>query len=159
LAHLKGRNFGEDESGKTKTDLEGAAKELFVKGEEIYNREGYCVTCHQPDGLGLSASQFPPIAESEWITGSEERLIKLALKGLMGPLALKGKSYPGQVPMTPFGGMLNDEEIASVLTFVRNTFGNKAEPILPEKVKEVREAIKDKEGFYSPAELLKEHPM
>ena len=145
--------------GKTKTDLEGAAKELFVKGEEIYNREGYCVTCHQPDGLGLSASQFPPIAESEWITGSEERLIKLALKGLMGPLALKGKSYPGQVPMTPFGGMLNDEEIASVLTFVRNTFGNKAEPILPEKVKEVREAIKDKEGFYSPAELLKEHPM
>ena len=159
LAHLKGYTMGEDESGKTKTDLEGVAKKLFVKGEEIYNREGFCVTCHQPDGQGLSASQFPPIAGQEWVTGSEERLIKLVLKGLMGPLELEGKTYPGQVPMTPFGGMLNDEEVASVLTFVRNTFGNKADPILPEKVKEVREATKDKEGFYSPAELLKEHPM
>jgi len=159
LAHLKGYNIGEDDSGKTKTDLEGAAKELFVKGEEIYNREGYCVTCHQSDGLGLSASQFPPLAGQEWVTGSQERLIKLTLNGLMGPLELENKSYPGQVPMTPFGGMLNDEEIASVLTFVRNTFGNKADPITPEKVKEVREAIQDKKGFYSPAELLKEHPM
>jgi len=159
LAHLKGYNMGQDESGKTKTDLEGVAKKLFVAGEEIYNREGYCVTCHQPDGKGLSASQFPPLAGQEWVTGSKERLIKLALKGLMGPLELDDKSYPGQVPMTPFGGMLNDEEIASVLTFVRNTFGNKADPILPEKVKEVRESIKDKEGFYSPAELLEEHPM
>ncbi len=159
LAHLKGYNMGEDESGKTETDLEGAAKELFVKGEEIYNREGFCVTCHQPDGQGLSASQFPPLAGQEWVTGSQERLIKLVLNGIMGPLELENKSYPGQVPMTPFGGMLNDEEIASVLTFVRNTFGNKADPITPEKVKEVREATKDKEGFYSPAELLKEHPM
>lgn len=159
LAHLKGYNLGEDESGKTKTDLEGAAKELFVQGEEIYNREGYCVTCHQPDGLGLSASQFPPLAGQEWVTGNKERLIKLTLKGMMGPLELENKSYPGQVPMTPFGGMLNDEEVASVLTFVRNTFGNKADPITPEKVQEVRDAIKDKEGFYSPAELLKEHPM
>lgn len=77
----------------------------------------------------------------------------------MGPLKLAGKTYPGQVPMTPFGGMLNDEEVASVLTFVRNTFGNKAAPITPDKVKEIREAIKDKEGFYTPEELLKEHPL
>ncbi len=159
LAHVNDHNLGEDPNGGTKTDLEGMAKELFVKGEEIYKREGFCVTCHQPDGLGLSASQFPPLAGQKWVTGSEERLIKLTLKGMMGPLKLSGKTYPGQVPMTPFGGMLNDEEIASVLTFVRNTFGNKADPIMPEKVKEVRDAIKDKEGFYSPAELLKEHPM
>ncbi len=159
LAHLNDHNVGEDPEGATKTDLEGVAKELFVKGEEIYNREGFCVTCHQPDGQGLSASQFPPLAGQEWVTGNEERLIKLTLKGLMGPLELKGKTYPGQVPMTPFGGMLNDEEVASVLTFVRNTFGNKANPITPEKVKEVRDGVKDKEGFYSPTELLKEHPM
>ena len=159
LAHIQGRNMGEDESGATKTDLEGAAKKLFVMGDEIYHREGFCVTCHQSDGKGLSASQFPPLAGQQWVTGSQERLIKVVLKGLMGPLELKGKSYPGQVPMTPFGGMLDDKEIASVLTFVRNTFGNKADPILPEKVKEVRSSIKDKEGFYSPAELLAEHPM
>ena len=158
LAHLNDHNLGEDLDGGTKTDLEGADKELFVKGEEIYHREGFCVTCHQPDGQGLSASQFPPLAGQKWVTGNEERLIKLPLKGIMGPLQLAGKTYPGQVPMTPFGGMLNDEEVASVLTYVRNTFGNKAAPITPEKVKAIREAIKDKEGFYTPEELLKEHP-
>lgn len=159
LAHIQGVNVGQDPEGGTKTDLEGASKKLFVSGEEIYNREGFCVTCHQSDGLGLSASQFPPLAKSPWVTGNEERLIKLTLHGLIGPLELMGKSYPGQVPMTPYGGMLNDEEIASVLTFVRNAFGNKAAPISSELVKKVREATKDKEGFYSPAELLKEHPM
>ena len=159
LAHINGYNMGETPKEATKTDLEGAEKELFVKGEEIYNREGFCVTCHQPDGRGLSASQFPPLANTEWVNGTEERLIKLTLKGLMGPLELNGKTYPGQVPMTPFGGMLDDTQIASVLTFVRNSFGNKATPISPEKVKEIREKIKDKEGFYTPKELLKEHPM
>ncbi|MBT8185331.1 MAG: c-type cytochrome [Eudoraea sp.] len=160
LAHINDHNVGQDpESLMTATDLEGEEKALFIKGEEIYNREGFCVTCHQADGNGLSASQFPPLKEVEWVTGNEERLIKLTLNGLMGPLELKGKTYPGQVPMMPFGGMLNDEEIAAVLTYVRNAFGNKANAILPEKVKEIREKIKDKQGFYSPAELLEEHPM
>lgn len=159
LAHIQGLNMGEDTDGGTKTDLEGVAKKLFIQGEKIYNREGFCVTCHQSDGKGLSASQFPPLAESPWVTGSEERLIKLTLNGLMGPFELMGVSYSGQVPMMPYGGMLNDEEIASVLTFVRNAFDNKANPILPGKVKEVREATKDKEGFYSPAELLREYPI
>jgi mono/diheme cytochrome c family protein len=159
LAHIQGVNMGQNPEGGTKTDLEGASKKLFVSGEQIYNREGFCVTCHQSDGKGLSASQFPPLAKSPWVTGSEERLIKLTLHGLMGPMELMGKSYSGQVPMTPYGGMLNDIEMASVLTFVRNTFGNKASPITPEMVKEVREKTKDKEGFYTPAELLLEHPM
>ena len=160
LAHINNHNVGQDpESMKTKTDLLGDAKALFEKGEEIYNREGFCVTCHQPDGNGLSASQFPPLVGVKWVTGNEDRLIKLTLNGLMGPLELKGKTYPGQVPMTPFGGMLDDEEIAAVLTYVRNAFGNKASAISPEKVKEIREKTKDKKGFYSPAELLEAHPM
>ena len=160
VAHINDVNIGQDPETKgTKTELEGAEKELFVMGEEIYNREGFCVTCHQPDGKGLSASQFPPLAGQEWVTGNEKRLIKLTLNGLMGPLNLSGKTYPGQVPMMPFGGMLNDKEVAAVLTFVRNTFGNKAAAITPEMVKKVREQTKDKEGFYTPAELLRQHPM
>lgn len=61
--------------------------------------------------------------------------------------------------MTPFGNLLSADETAAVLTYVRNTFGNKASVISADKVKEVREKIKDKQGFYSPEELLKEHPM
>ncbi|MCK0157014.1 GDSL-type esterase/lipase family protein [Cellulophaga sp. F20128] len=160
VAHLNGHSMGEDPDAiKVKTTLKGAEKALYVKGAEIYNREGFCVTCHQPDGKGLEASGFPPISKSHWAIGNEERLIKLTLKGLMGPIEVLGKQYPGQVPMTPFEGMLKDDEVAAVLTYVRNSFGNKASAISPEKVKEVREKIKDKKGFYAPDELLKEHPM
>jgi hypothetical protein len=81
------------------------------------------------------------------------------MKGLYGPIEVNGKQYPGQVPMTQYGGMLNDNEMAAVLTYVRNAFGNKAPAVTPEKVKEVRAAIKDKSGFYTPEELLKLHPM
>ena len=78
---------------------------------------------------------------------------------MMGPIVVNGNKYEGQVPMTPFGGMLNDEEVAAVLTYVRNSFGNEAPAILPGKVKSVREATQNKTGFYSSDELLKQHPM
>src|SRR5699024_1873457 len=123
----------------------------------IYSRDGYCSTCHQPDGEGLLASGFPPLAGTDWVLGNEERLIKLVLKGMQGPIEVLGEQYPGQVPMTPFGGMLSDEEVAAVLTYVRNAFGNEASAVYPKKVKEVRANIKDKSGFYTPEELLKQH--
>lgn len=159
VAHLNGHNLGEDpHASNIATQLKGKDREVYIRGAEIYAREGFCITCHQPDGRGLESSGFPPLAGVDWVTGNEERLIKLTLNGMMGPIEVLGKAYPGQVPMTPFGGLLNDEEIAAVLTYVRNTFGNKASVISPEKVKQVREEIKGKEGFYSPEELLREHP-
>ncbi len=117
----------------------------------------HCATCHQPDGQGLPAAMFPPLAEAKWVNGNEYRLIKLTLHGLLGPIEVKGKKYPGQVPMTAFK-QLPDEEIAAVLTYVRNTFGNKAPMVTPAKVKEVREATKSQAGFIAPADLLKQHP-
>ncbi|MCM4167224.1 hypothetical protein KCTC52924_02804 [Arenibacter antarcticus] len=158
-AHLNGHKLGEDpEANKINTQLKGKEREVYIKGAAIYAREGFCITCHQPNGKGLESSGFPPLAGSHWVTGSEDRLIKLTINGMMGPIEVLGKTYPGQVPMTPFGGMLNDDEIAAVLTYVRNTFGNKASVIDPAKVKQVREEIKDKKGFYTAEELLKEHP-
>ena len=133
---------------------------IYVKGMEIYNKEGYCGTCHQPNGLGLEDSGFPPLAKSKWVSGSSDRLIKLVLHGLYGPIEVNGKQYPGNVPMTPYNSLLSDEEVASVLNYVRNSFGNTSSVIVtPEKVKTVREATKKQKGFYSPKELLKLHPM
>ncbi len=133
---------------------------MYVKGMEIYNRDGNCGTCHQPDGAGLEASGFPPLAKSKWVTGSTDRLIKLVLHGLYGPMEVNGKQYAGIVPMTPYGSLLNDEEVASVLNYVRNSFGNSSPIIItPEKIKAVREATKKQKGFFSPKELLKLHPM
>lgn len=77
----------------------------------------------------------------------------------MGPIEVAGVKYPGHVPMTPFASLLNDDEISSVLTYVRNSFGNKATPIRPGQVKKVREETKGKQGLYSPEELLKQHPI
>lgn len=134
-------------------DLKGKDLEAYTKGKAIYSRDGFCATCHQMDGNGLPAAGFPPLANTDWVNGDEKRLIQLTLNGLMGPIEVNGKKYPGNVPMTPFGKMLNDEQIAAVLTYVRKSFGNDASVISAEKVKEVREATKDKTGFYSPSEL------
>jgi len=159
VAHLNGEEVKEKKTAAITTDLTGADRDLFVKGKAIYGREGFCTTCHQPDGKGLTTSGFPPLAGTPWVTGSDTRLIKIVLNGVHGPIEVLGKKYPGQVPMTPFRGMLNDEEVAAVATYVRNAFGNKAPAVSPAKVKEVRASTKDKTGFYSPDELLKEHPL
>jgi mono/diheme cytochrome c family protein/glucose/arabinose dehydrogenase len=159
LAHLNGHEVPAKKEAMVKTSLKGFEQDLYTKGKAIFNREGFCNTCHQPDGKGLPASGFPPLTANSWVLGSQERLIKLVLKGLYGPLEVQGKKYSGQVAMTPFGGMLKDEEIAAVITYVRNSFGNKASPISPARVKQVRVAIKNKTGFYSPEELLKQHPL
>ncbi len=159
LAHLNGLTLEQKKKEDYDTELTGADLDLFRAGKEIYEREGYCITCHQPDGKGLATSGFPPLAGTEWVLGNEERLIKLTLKGLYGPIEIQGVSYPGQVPMTPFGGLLDDDEMAAVLTYVRNAFGNKATPIRADKVSEVRAMTETKKGFYSPEELLSEYPI
>ncbi|MBD0258509.1 MAG: c-type cytochrome, partial [Cytophagales bacterium] len=163
VAHLNGKPVAPKKAEPTEaaaaSSLKGAEQALFAQGKAIYAREGYCGTCHQPDGKGLTASGFPPLTGTKWVTGNEERLIKIVLNGLHGPIEVGGTKYPGQVPMTPFGGMLKDEEIAAVLTYVRNSFGNTAPAVTPEKVKTVRAATQGKTGFYSPEELLKQHPL
>ncbi|HEY1051662.1 MAG TPA: PVC-type heme-binding CxxCH protein [Prosthecobacter sp.] len=138
--------------------LDDEAKRQFIAGQEVYNREGLCMTCHRGDGGGLPPA-FPSIASSRWVTEDKERLIKIVLFGLMGPLEVNGKKFDGQVPMTPFAGMLKDEEVANVLTFVRNHFGNKADAVTPAEVKAIRSAQPGRMMFYTVDELLKQHPM
>lgn len=157
-AHLEGKAIEGEPTVTYKTELKGDDKKSFLRGAEVYHKEGHCGTCHQDDGNGLPAAQFPPIAGSKWITGSEERLIKLTLHGLMGPIEVKGKVYPGAVPMPAFK-MLSDQEIADVLTFVRNSFGNKAPVVKAQLVNKVREATKNRQLFYQVEDLLKQHPM
>jgi len=140
------------------THLTGIDKELFVKGAEVYGREGHCITCHQEDGLGLVAAQFPPLAQSRWVTGDPERLTKLALHGVTGPMSVRGVAYVGKVPMTSFK-FLSDEELAAVLTFTRNRWGNKASPVYPDMVKRIRSETKVRSSFWSPDELLAKHPL
>ena len=115
-----------------------------------------------PNGMGAPGI-YPPLAGSDWLDGNDERLIKIALHGLQGPMKVNGKDYghqPGIPPMTRFNELIEDDkEMAAVLTYVRNSWGNKGEVMKPEKVAEVRKANAKRDRFWEPAELLKAHPL
>jgi mono/diheme cytochrome c family protein/glucose/arabinose dehydrogenase len=156
--YQKGGSVQAEEAPKALTTLKGEEKKLFDLGAEVYRREAHCITCHQADGQGLPAAQFPSIAKSPWVGGDPKRLIRIILHGLMGPIEVNGTKYPGQVPMTAFKG-LSDREIAGVSTYVRNSFGNKGTAVTPAQVAAEREATKGQEGFLVPAELQKQFPL
>jgi mono/diheme cytochrome c family protein/glucose/arabinose dehydrogenase/lysophospholipase L1-like esterase len=158
LAGVVGKEGPEHPELAAPAHLSPDAKKQYLAGQKVYFREGHCVTCHQPNGKGLDPA-FPSLEKSAWVSGDSDRLIKLAMYGLMGPLELNGKKYDGQVPMTPFAGMLNDAEMAAVLTFVRNSFGNQAEPVTAAQVQKIRAAYPGRTQFFTVEELLKDHPM
>lgn len=146
---------------KAPDHLKDAAAKSYLLGGEVFHREAHCATCHQPDGKGMDPA-FPPLVGTPWVTGSDERLAKIVLHGIHGKIEVNGKVYDpdkGVPPMTAFGSMLKDDEIAAVLTYVRNSWGNKAAPVTTETVKKVREATKDRSIFWKPEELLKDHPL
>jgi len=97
-----------------------------------------CATCHQATGLGVPGV-YPPLAKSEWANGSEERVIRILLHGLSGPIKVAGADFNSVMPaIGPGGYNFSDEKIAAVLTYVRQEWGNSAPAITKEKVTEIR---------------------
>ena len=94
-----------------------------------------CGACHGQNGEGGPIA--PPLAGSEWVTGPVSNLIKIQLRGLVGPITVAGKEYdmPGGMAALPFQ---TDEQIAGVITYIRNSFGNKASGVTPEQVAALR---------------------
>ncbi|MEK0449611.1 MAG: hypothetical protein RL088_1879 [Verrucomicrobiota bacterium] len=140
--------------------LSAADMKVYLAGKEIYNRDAHCGTCHQPNGEGVP-NVYPQLTKSEWLD-NDERLIKIALRGLWGNITVGGRVFDtskGVPPMTPFAGILKDAELAAVLSYVRQSFGNDGSFITPEQVAKVREATKDRVNFYMVDEILKEHPL
>lgn len=133
---------------------------VMALGREVYTRESHCATCHQPNGQGLP-NLYPPINDSKWVTGSENRLIAMTLNGMHGTIEVKGKTYssPPLPPMTGFRNLLNDEELAAVLTYVRNSWSNRAKPIEAKQVATVRKQYSKRSDFWDAYELLQKYPM
>ena len=124
-----------------------------AKGEKLFLAN--CAACHQATGLGVPGA-FPPLVKSVWVTGSEDRLVKAILAGLAGEIEVNGVKYNGNMPN--IGAGLKDAQIAHIATYVRQAWGNVAEPVMDTKVAEVRKAIGNR-AQYLPADLLKEHPL
>lgn len=130
-----------------------AAIDPIVLGRSVYNQ--VCASCHQATGLGLPPA-FPPLAGSEWVLGSEERVVRLVLHGLQGPIKVKGVDYNSVMPaMGPGSGFnLSPERVAAVLTFIRQEWGNAAPAVSAAKVTEVR-GKEGNRGAWTVAELEK----
>jgi hypothetical protein len=94
-----------------------------------------CAACHGQSGEGTVVG--PPLAGSEWVNGPEENLIRIQLRGLEGPITVKGQEYNFPTGMIPMAYQ-TDEQIAAVLTFVRNSFGNNAPAVSPTSVAALR---------------------
>jgi mono/diheme cytochrome c family protein len=109
-----------------------------------------CQACHQADGAGLEGA-FPPLAGSEWVTGRAVVPIAIVLHGLQGPITVKGKEY--NAAMTPWASMLNDEDLAATLTYVRSQWGNRAAPVTAAQVRAVRARFASRTTPWTAAEL------
>ncbi len=120
-------------------------------GQEIYMTR--CMSCHQTNGEGVQGG-FPPLAESEYVSGDKGVVIRMILGGLSGEIEVKGTTYSGMMP--PWGGFLNDEQIAQVLTYVRSSFGNDADAVTVEEVAAVRAATADRKETWTMEDLMKE---
>ncbi|MGN6299311.1 MAG: c-type cytochrome [Ginsengibacter sp.] len=109
-----------------------------LPGETIYKK--YCISCHQPDGGGVP-NMAPPLQQTSYVLGEKETLIKIVLNGLKN-VDINDETYNN--PMPALGAVLKDKEIADVLTYVRNSFGNKAPAVTPDDVKKARANAKSK---------------
>jgi nitrite reductase (NO-forming) len=126
-------------------DAKRAAKEASQEGESLEARlargeavyQGTCSTCHQAEGQGLAAV-FPPLAKSDYLMEDRERSIHVVLAGLSGPITVNGRSYNNVMPSWAH---LTDHEIADVLSYVRNSFGNQGEAVSTDEVAKVRAAL------------------
>lgn len=119
------------------------------KGSATY---ALCGGCHQGSGMGVPGA-FPPLAGSDWVTGGTERSIRVVLNGLSGPIKIKGADFAAPSPMPPQGAVLSDQDIANVLTFIRNSWGNKGGMVTKEMVQKVRDAEKARAAPWTGAEL------
>ncbi len=119
------------------------------QGRKLF--EANCALCHNTDGSG-KPGQAPPLAGSEWVlTAGVNRLIRIPQVGLSGPIQVKGQEY--NLNMAGMGAPYSDEDLAAVLSYIRNSFGNKAALVAPEQVKKVRAEIGSRSQPYTADEL------
>ena len=131
-------------------DKNPPSAEVMKRGQAVYNRT--CIACHQPTGLGI-APVFPPLAGSEWVAMSPSVAVRNILHGMTGPVSVKGTVYNGMMP--PVAG-LSDGDIADVVTYVRNSFGNTGLVVTEDDVKAIKAKYADRKAPWTAEEFQKD---
>ena len=128
--------------------LEGDAVPLA-----IYQRA--CLSCHGVEGQG-KPGLYPPLAGVDWVNAPKpDRLIRIVLHGVVGPIGVNGKPWSTPAPFMPgHAATLNDAEIARLLTWLRRSMGNNAPPVPAAAVAAIRAATVERKSMWTAAELL-----
>ena len=113
-----------------------AVSAAVTRGKTVYTN--VCLACHQADGSGVP-NLNPPLLKTPWVLGNKPTLIGMVLNGSQGKVEIDGEKFNNNMPSLSY---LSDQEIADVLTYVRNSFGNKASIVTPAEVKAVRAKAK-----------------
>jgi mono/diheme cytochrome c family protein len=124
-------------------------QKLFDLGQSLFLTS--CGACHQPHGSGQEGLA-PPLVESEWVLGSPQRLIRIVLQGLGGPIRVNGRDYSLDMPGWQ---IFDDEQIAAILTYIRREWENTGSPIETDLVKKTRLATAKREEAWTARELEK----
>ena len=122
------------------------------RGQAVYSRT--CIACHQPTGMGLPPV-FPPLAGSEWIAKDASIAVRNITNGMQGPVTVKGMTYNSMMP--PVAG-LTDKDIADVVTYVNNSFGNTGATVTEAEVTAIKKKYADRKTPWTAAEYEKEAP-
>jgi mono/diheme cytochrome c family protein/glucose/arabinose dehydrogenase len=131
------------------TPLTAAQQKLYDQGHVIFGQ--ICAACHQPSGLGM-AGTAPPLVDSEWLLGPQDRVVRIVLNGLHGPIKVGKHAVDLEMPGLK---VLTDEQIASALTYLRREWGHEGNPIEITSVERIRKEIADRgDSEWTAEELL-----
>ena len=114
----------------------GPDKATMERGKKVYDT--YCLACHQADGTGVP-SMNPPLVKTKWVSGDKKKLIGIIVNGMNEEIEINGEVYSNAMPAHAH---LSDQQVADVLTFIRNNFNNKGSVVSASEVKTVRSASK-----------------
>jgi mono/diheme cytochrome c family protein len=135
--------------------LSAADRAIYRRGKAVY--EAGCVACHQPNGKGLERLA-PRLAGSDWMKKSDDILIRVILNGLQGPITVKGKDVDSSFQVMPgHAALLDDDNVAEVLGYIRNTWGNKGKMVTRESVAAVRNIVAKRSDLWTENELKRLH--
>ena len=129
--------------------LTDAEQAQFTQGKQLYTFT--CATCHQGHGRG-QAGVAPPLVDSDWVLKSDDRLVRIVLQGVAGPITVNGQKHDLEMPaLVGF----NDDQVASILTYIRREWDHRGEPVKAATVKAIRAATADRVEPWTEPELLK----
>ncbi len=121
----------------------------FERGKKVFSAN--CAVCHQASGLGSASQGYPPLAGSEITNGGSRRNAMIVVRGLQGPITVKGQKY-GSAVMQPWES-LGDQKVADVLTYVRSEWGNTGGPVTKDQISALRKELAAHPGSFTEADL------